>query len=216
MTMAMTDWRLQGYDFSSCNCAWGCPCQFSSLPTDGNCTAVAGFQIKRGHFGDTPLDGLLFGGLFAWPGAVHEGNGEALPLIDIRATAGQREALLKIMSGQDTEPGATFFQVFFSMLTKVHEPQFVPIRFEINMDARTAHFAVDGLIDARAEPIRNPVTGQTQRARLTLPQGFEFTEAEFASSTVSTQKSPIALQWKARHAHLVNLDITGKGVVRAA
>jgi hypothetical protein len=214
--MSMTDWRLQGYDFSSCNCAWGCPCQFMALPTTGRCTATAGFQVTRGHHGNTRLDGLLFGGLFSWPGPIHEGNGEGLPLVDIRATPAQREALLKIMSGQDTEPGATFFQVFFSMLTKVHEPQFVPIRFEIDLKAGTAHFSVDGLIDARAEPIRNPITREPTRARLVLPQGFEFTEAEFASSTVSTGKSPIDLHWTGRHAHLARLDVTGKGVVRAS
>ena len=214
--MAMTEWRLQGFDFSSCNCAWGCPCQFMALPTTGRCMAVAGIEITRGHHGATVLNGLRFGGLFSWPGPIHEGNGEALPLVDLRATAAQRGALLKIMSGEDTEPGATFFQVFSSMLTKVHEPQFVPIHFEIDVDAGTARFGVDGLVDASAEPIRNPMTGAPQRARLVLPQGFEFTEAEFASSSVKTMTSPIELQWSGRHAHLARLDITGKGVVRAA
>jgi hypothetical protein len=215
--MAMVDWRIQGYDYSSCNCDWGCPCQVMAPPTQGNCWAAVGFEITRGHFGKVPLDGLTFGGLFAWPGAIHEGNGEALPLVDVRGTPEQREALLKIMSGQETEPGATFFQVFFSTLTTVHEPRFVPIRFAIDLEERTAQFIVDGLIDARAEPIRNPITGAPQRARLVLPDGFEFTEAELASSTVMTRSgSPINLSWKGRHAHLARLDITGQGVVRAA
>lgn len=215
--MAMVDWRLQGYNYSNCNCDWGCPCQVMARPTQGNCRAAVGFEITRGHHGQTGLDGLCFGGLFAWPGAIHEGNGEGLPLIDERATPGQREALLKIMSGQDTDPGATFFQVFFSTLTTVHEPRFVPIRFAIDMEKRTAQFVVDGLVEARAEPIRNPLTGAAQRARLVLPEGFEFTEAELASSTVMTRSgSPIDLGWKGRHAHLAGLDITGHGVVRAA
>jgi len=213
----MIDWRIKGYDYSSCNCNWGCPCQVMAAPTYGNCTAAVGFEITSGHFGKTRLDGLCFGGLFAWPGAVHEGNGEALPLIDVRATGEQREALLKIMSGQETEPGATFFQVFFSTLTTVHEPRFVPIRFAVDLEKGTAQFIVDGLVEARAEPIRNPVTGDEQRARLVLPKGFEFNEAELASSTVMTRRdSPIELTWKSRHAHLARLDITGQGVVRAA
>jgi hypothetical protein len=102
------------------------------------------------------------------------------------------------------------------MLSKMHEPRFVPILFEINVAAGTAHFRVDELVDASSEPIRNPITGDPQRARLVLPQGFEFAEAEFASSTVNTTASPITLQWSGRHAHLARLDITGKGVVRAA
>lgn len=215
--MAIIDWRIQGYDYSSCNCDWGCPCQVMAKPTYGDCRAAAGFEITQGHFGNVRLDGLTFGGLFAWPGAIHEGNGEGLPLVDIRGTAEQREALLKIMSGQETEPGATFFQVFFATLTKVHEPQFVPIRFAIDIEQRTAQFIVDGLVESRAEPIRNPVTGAVQRARLVLPDGFEFTEAELASSTVMTRSgSPVSLAWNGRHAHLTRLDITGHGVVRAA
>jgi hypothetical protein len=31
--MARVDWRIQGTDVTHCNCAWGCPCQFMSLPT---------------------------------------------------------------------------------------------------------------------------------------------------------------------------------------
>jgi hypothetical protein len=214
--MSMVDWRIQGYDYSSCNCAWGCPCQTMALPTHGNCRAAVGFEITRGHFGTTRLDGLCFGGLFAWPGPIHEGNGEALPLVDVRATAEQREALLKIMSGQETEPGATFFQVFFTTLSKVHEPRFVPIRFAFDLEKRTAQFIVEGLVDSRAEPIRNPISGAEHRARLVLPEGFEFTEAELASSSVSTSGAPIDLAWSGRHAHLARLDMTGKGVARLA
>ena len=215
--MAMTDWRIQGYNYTNCNCAWGCPCQVMAPPTYGNCRAAVGFEVTRGHFGNVKLDGLYFGGLFAWPRAIHEGNGEALPLVDVRAKPDQREALLKIMSGQDTEPGATFFQVFFSTLTTVHEPRFVPIRFTFDLEKRMAQFVIDGLLEARTEPIRNPITGAEQRARLVLPDGFEYTEAEIASSTVMTRgDSPVKLEWKGRHAHLARLDITGQGVVRAA
>ncbi len=35
------------------------------------------------------------------------------------------------MSGQDTEPGATFFQVFATTFETFHEPVFAPIDFEI-------------------------------------------------------------------------------------
>ena len=33
--MAMVEWRIQGREFANCNCAYGCPCQFSALPTRG-------------------------------------------------------------------------------------------------------------------------------------------------------------------------------------
>ena len=60
--------------------------------------------------------------LLAWPGAIHEGRGQCQPMIDERASPEQREALLTILSGQHSDPGATVFQVFASTLETVHEP----------------------------------------------------------------------------------------------
>lgn len=213
--MAMIDWRIEGLEFTTCNCNWGCPCQFSSLPSHGNCRAGAAIHIEKGHFGNTRLDGLTFAGLFAWPKAIHEGHGEALPIVDERASDEQRTAILTILSGQESEPGATFFNVFASTLEKVHDPLFRHIDFACDPEKGQARFAVAGVVDASAEPIRNAVTGNEQRVSVNMPGGFEFTRAEFASGTMKTDKSPIVLEWDHRHSHLNRLDITGKGPVRA-
>jgi hypothetical protein len=213
--MSNIEWRIDGYDFSTCNCAFGCPCQFNAAPTDGSCRAGAFVQLTHGHFGDVRLGGLSFGGLFRWPGPIHKGNGEALPIIDERATAEQRDALLKIMSGQETDPGATFFQVFFSTLSKVHEPLFKQIHFECEPHKAQARVAVEGLFEATAEPIRNPVTGRPHRVRIALQSGFEFSSAEFASGHMHTRNTPFELSWSDRHAHLCELHLTGHGIVPA-
>src|ERR1700730_14473607 len=136
----MTDikWTIKAREFVNCNCAYGCPCQFNALPTHGNCEAVAGMQIDKGYHGDTALDGLRFVGIFRWPGAIHEGKGEAAVVIDERATAAQRGALLRILAGPDTEPGATVFKPFASTLEKLHDPIFAPIDFAVDIDARTS------------------------------------------------------------------------------
>ena len=212
--MARVDWHVQGFDVTTCNCAWGCPCQFMSLPTNGDCRAVVGFHIERGHFGKTPLDGLSFAGLFAWPKAIHEGNGEAQPVVDLRASEVQRNAILKIMSGEETEPGATIFNVFAATYGKVHPPMFKSLKVEADFNRRTARIDIEGVAEARVEPIRNPITGATSNARIVLPGGFEFEEAECASSEVRTLQAPISLQWSGRHAHIAKLDMTGAGVVR--
>jgi hypothetical protein len=75
-------------------------------------------------------------------GPIHEGHGQAVPIVDERASPAQREAILHIMSGQDTEPGATFFQVYGSMLEKVHDLIFAKIGLEIDVNARKARFIV--------------------------------------------------------------------------
>src|SRR5215207_1106861 len=98
--MAEIKWTLKGREFVHCNCAYGCPCQFNALPTHGHCQAVVGMEIEKGHHGDTRLDGLMVAGVFAWPGPIHEGHGEAVVVIDERATETQREALLRILGGE--------------------------------------------------------------------------------------------------------------------
>jgi len=213
--MARVDWHIQGIDVSNCNCAWGCPCQFMSPPTRGNCRAGVVIRVERGHFGGTTLDGLAFGGLFAWPGAVHQGDGHAQPIVDVRADDAQRTALLKIMSGEETEPGATIFSVFASTYSKVYEPLFRAIRFAADIEARTAHVEIDGVFEARVTPIVNPVTGEAVRAQIVLPAGFEFDRAEAASSHVRTHDATVSLGWDTGHAHLARLDMTGAGLAHS-
>ena len=133
--MADTKWTIKGREFVNCNCSYGCPCQFNGLPTHGHCQAVGGFEIEQGHHGSTKLDGLKFVGIFRWPGAIHEGKGEAAVVIDERATEPQRAALLRILTGQDTEPGATIFNVFASTFEKLHDPIFAPIDFQVDVAA---------------------------------------------------------------------------------
>ena len=210
--MAHVDWSIKGPEIAACNCEWGCPCQFNALPWHGNCRATAAMRIDEGYFGDVRLDGLTFVGMFAWPKAIHEGHGEGMAVIDERATPAQRDALLKILSGQETEPFATIFSVMAAMTETFHEPQFRAIEIEANQEARTGRFRVPGLIEATAEPIRNPVTGQPHRARVVLPHGFEYTEAEYASSNV-TATGVVKLDWAGRHAHFAMLHLGPNGII---
>src|SRR5262249_9171950 len=163
--------------------------------------------------GKVSLDGLNWAGVFAWPGPIHEGHGQGQPIIDERAAPEQRDALLKILSGQESVPGATYFQVFASMVEKVYEPLFREIRFEADIGKATGSFKVDGVVDAKAEPIRNPVTKEPHHVNVSLRKGFEYTDAEYASSTTTT-KGAIPLNWAGRHAHLTMIHITGEGLVR--
>jgi hypothetical protein len=208
--MAYVDWHMRGPEIASCNCAWGCPCQFNALPTHGDCRAMTGMRIDEGHFGDVPLAGLRWVGMFAWPGPIHEGKGEAFVVIDEKASPAQRNALLTILSGQETEPGATIFNVFATVIDKMHEPAFAPIAFELDMDKRLGHVTVEGVIDTRVEPIRNPITGDEHRARVSLPNGFEYHMAEYASGNTKA-KGPVKLDWTSSHAHVALLNLSTHG-----
>jgi hypothetical protein len=210
--MAYVDWRLKGPEMATCNCAWGCPCQFNGLPTSGHCRAAVAMRIEQGHFGDVRLDGLSWAGLFAWPKAIHEGHGEALPIVDERADERQRQALLTILSGQEAEPGSGMFTVFMSTIETVHEPLFRPIAFEADMKRRRGSLHVEGIVDAQGEPIRNLTTGAEQEATVLMPGGFEFLEAAFASSTVKAG-GKVPLDWAQRHAHFAVLDLGPHGPI---
>ena len=47
--------------------------------------------------------------LLRWPGEIAQGNGTQQVLIDSRADANPREALRKILHGESTVPGSTYF-----------------------------------------------------------------------------------------------------------
>ena len=207
-----TRWTIKGKEFVHCNCSYGCPCQFNAQPTHGHCQAVAAIDIEQGHHDETDLSGLRLGMIVSWPGPIHEGNGQALPIVDERADVRQREALLRIMSGLDTVPGATFFQVFSTTFTKVHEPVFAPIDLRVDIDGRSARLDVPGWIDARGEPIVNPVTGEAHRARINLPEGFEYDVCEVGRGWAQTQ-GPVDVQLSDSHAQFARLHLAESGVV---
>jgi len=211
--MAYVDWSIRGPQINTCNCDWGCPCQFNALPTRGHCRAAVAMRIDEGHFGAVSLDRVTWVTMLAWPGPIHEGNGEAFIVVDESADEDQRQAVLSILSGEETEPGATIFNVFAGTFATVHEPQFLPIEFEADIEARRGRFAVDGVVDAKVTPIVNPITGAEHRVRVSLPHGFEYTEAEYASGAVHAEE-PIALDSANAHSHLTMLHMTPHGPVR--
>lgn len=211
----MTDvkWVIKAREFTNCNCAYGCPCQFNALPTHGHCQAVVGMEIEQGYHGVTKLDGLKFAGIFSWPGPIHLGNGEVLVIIDERATSAQRESLLRILSGEDTEPGATIFQVFSATYKKVYDPVFAPIDFEVDIDARKARLVVAGITEGRGAPILNPVTGAEHRVRIDMHDGFEYSVAEIGRGWTKTS-GPIPLTLTDSYGQFAHINLCQSGIVR--
>src|SRR5688572_19631035 len=210
----MTSWEFKGREHVNCTCEYGCNCQFNALPDKGHCHAVAGIQIDAGHYGDIRLDGLRIAAIFKWPGPIHEGNGEAIAFVDRRADAAQREALLKIMTGQDTDPFATMFAVFASTVSVMNAPVFTDIDLTVDVDARRGRIVVEGYIDTVGEPIRNKVTGKETRARIELPDGFEYAVAEIGSASSRTQ-GPVQVAFQNTYGQFAELHMNSHGIVRA-
>ena len=211
----MTYWEFKGRELVNCTCTYGCNCQFNGLPDKGHCYAVAGIQIDEGHHGDTRLDGLRIATIFKWPGAVHEGNGETLHFVDKRADEAQRGALLKIMTGQDTDPFATMFAVYASTVTTIHEPVFTDIDFNVDVDGRRGRLSVPGYVEMTGEPIRNKVSGEESRGQIVLPNGFEYIVADIGSASSRTTGGPMQVEFSDSYGQFANLHLSAPGVVRA-
>jgi hypothetical protein len=208
----MVQWEIKATEFINCNCSYGCPCQFNARPTNGDCRAVAGFEIEEGHFGDVRLDKLRAAMLVAWPNAIHEGNGTMQLIIDERADDRQRDALLKIMSGEETREMSTMWWIFSQMSPNKPPPVFAPIEFSVDVDGRTASLKVPSVLEAVGEPIRNPISGAPHRARIELPDGFEFLVAE-AGSGSTRARGAVELDLKDTHCHFAEIHLTHEGVV---
>lgn len=211
----MTPWEIHGIELANCNCDYACPCQFNSLPTDGFCAAAAGFEIHRGRYGEVTLDGLRMAAMYRWPGPVHEGAGTMQLVIDERASEAQRQALIAIMSGEDTEPMSTMWSVYATMCPTRLEPLARPIEIEIDVAARRGRIKVPGCFETRGEPILNPVTGNEHRVRIDLPHGFEYAIAEIGRGWTRAEGA-IDVNFADSYGQFAELHLSNSGVIREA
>jgi hypothetical protein len=156
---------------------------------------VAGYHIVTGIYGTTvKLDGLNMALIASWPGPIHEGHGRASFYIDNRANEKQFEALSNIITGR---AGGGPFEVYASTIEKLQEPKKARIKFQSSdLRSRVSVFDKseekkpkrkngqdrDIIAEARLEPIRNPITGKIHRAIIEIPEGFESSRMEQAST----------------------------------
>ena len=133
------------------------------------------------------------------------------PIIDERASPAQREALLKIMSGQNSAEG-TLFHICSLIVTKMHEPIFAPVAFEFDEASRTARLVIPGVLETEVEPIKNPVTGADHRVQIVMPEGFEHRVGEVASSNIRS-RGAIKFETRGGHSTLAHVVQTPQGVM---
>ena len=138
---------------------------------------------------------------------------EGWHIVDRRATPKQRQALLRILRGEDTEPGATVYQVFSSTCDTFHEPAVADIDFELDIEGRKARAKIENLVEMRGEPILNPVTGGQHRVRIVQPNGFEFAEAEIGRGW-SKITGPISFTLEDTYGQFAHVHLCQSGMVR--
>ena len=134
-------------------------------------------------------------------------------IIDERADASQREALRKIHYGESTTPGATIFYVIKSTMSEVLDPLYSPIEVTIDVDARQANIKADGLVESKGTPIIDPFSQKPVRARINLPDGFEYTVAEMGTGT-SNVTADLKLEFKGSYGQFSILHVNQDGLIR--
>jgi len=133
-------------------------------------------------------------------------------VVEERATPDQREALLRIMTGQDTAEAATMWWVYAAMCPTKLDPLARKIEFEVDVDARNARLVVPGIVEASGEPIRNPLTGAEHRVRIDIPHGFEYRIAEIGSGRAKAV-GDIKLDLNNTYGQFARIHLSHAGVV---
>jgi hypothetical protein len=205
------DWHLIGDEVGSCNCVWACPCQFEGDPSEGDCKALIGYKINQGHFGEVNLDGVNFAGAVSWPGPIYEGDGTVQLYIDESTTDEQRDAVIKLNSG---EYGGSYFEIFASVLPHVREPVVAPIAIECDRDSRTGTVRVGELASLEIQPIKSPASGEEHRVRIDLPNGFEYKQAEIANTVAAgvSGNDPLSFELENSYGQLNPIDWSPAGI----
>lgn len=185
-TNQIPNWSVEADYVETCNCDYGCPCNFNGFPTYGFCRSLILFHIRSGNYGSTNLDGLDVVTAVSWPKAIHEGNGTVQWFLTKNISQEQKDAVIAIFSGQAKGDGP--FALFAPTYKYILEPQLVDLHVDIN--GKKSSFSIPGVLDVMLENFVNPVTGEEQDTRIQLPKGFIFKLAEAAKTKIMNISTP--------------------------
>ena len=181
----MSKWWWKADFIESCNCAHGCPCNFTGIPTDGTCKAVGTYWVREGAYDGTRIDGLGVAWVLYWPNPIHLGNGRCTIFIDERANEKQREALSEIVSGK-AGPGGPF-EIFAPTFSEAPSVRFGRFRFE--REGKRGLVELNEAARVQIGPVLTAMDQSEADAHLVLPSGFIFRDARI----VNTDKCEVML-----------------------
>jgi hypothetical protein len=202
------EWRIEAEYAQSCNCDYGCPCNFNSLPTYGNCEALVAYHIRKGNFGDTNLDGVTFAWGLWWPKAIHMGDGIGKLYVDTKASGEQVKAIEEITSGKY---GGGIFAIFPSTFKTTLPTQITNIDF--HYDRYDGWYNVEGAGESKSQHITNAKTGQQFEGEILLPGGIGFKRGTVTSVDWHWNAENISLKYEKRNGHMSVATFTNEGCI---
>lgn len=183
-------WSMQGEYLESCNCKGACPCIYLGEPTEGQCTALVGWHITQGQYGEANLNDLNVAVALHSPGPMAEGNWKVVLYIDQRADERQQEALGTIFGGQAGGHPA----LLASFIGEVLAVESLPIHFEIEQGRR--HLKL----------------GQSAETEITALEGQEGAEVTIRNHPLAVAPGETLVVAKSQsllhQSHGINLDLS--------
>jgi hypothetical protein len=201
-------WRLEAEYLQSCNCDYGCPCNFNALPTYGNCEALIAYHIRKGNFGNTNLDGVTFAWGLWWPKAIHMGEGIGKLYVDKKASKEQVKAIEEITSGKY---GGGVFTVFPSMLKTTLPTEITNVEF--HYDPYNAWIKVEGAGEVKFEHIKNAKTGAAFEGEIMVPGGIAFKRGTVTSVDWYWKSGDISLKHEKKNGHASIATFANEGCI---
>lgn len=196
-------WTLKGQVVIACNCDYGCPCNFNARPTKGKCEGGWTWHVEEGNYDGVALDGLNFSVYVDWPRAIHDGDGEAVILVDERADDAQREAIATLVGGGVGGPWGVLGWTW----PTVHGP--VPVKYDAEFAGLDTRLRAGDVVELELAPIRNPVTGAESRPGVVLPQGIIVKQAELGASSTFAVHDGISYDHSGQYTAIGSFEYSG-------
>lgn len=188
--MNAQQWQLEGDYLESCTCQGACPCIYLQPPTQGDCTALVGWHIAAGRYGELALDDLNVAIALYSPGPLAEGNWTVALYLDQRADERQQQALNTIFGGEAGGHPA----VLASLIGEVRDIERVPIGYEIEQGRR--HLRL----------------GTSAEAEIDAIEGQDGSEVSITNHPLAVAPGQVLTVAQSRslrhHAHGIELDLS--------
>jgi hypothetical protein len=148
------------------------------------------------------LSGVRCAAVVEWPKAIHEGNGKCVFVVDPSTSDEQINALSQICTGQ-----------LGGLPWELLGPTFEVIGLEkakISIEGQGVKsvFRAEGIVDARGDSFKNPVTGEDHLAIVDLPDGFIWTRGQCGQGSFEAKAGDLSLAFENTNWILYDFDWT--------
>lgn len=143
-------YSVTGSLLEACSCGTLCPCWIGEDPDQGDCLAFNLYKFDSGHIKGIDVSGLNLVNVVHIPGNVLQGNWKVVMLVDDRASAEQKNAIVSMFKGELGGP----ISDLVGLIGEVLAIEDAPIQAELVGGVGTV--TIPGILDSKMEPYRGP------------------------------------------------------------